>query len=146
MQPEHPECPCPVCAQFRHSQDVDGVLLLAVGVIVALVGLVWLAGQIGGGLVGGGGPEVPLAELPGILARLPKHLTDPARAWPAAVRGRLPGPAGMYLTLALLLAVPVVLGTLAVWWRRRRSTGAGSATPRRDRPHHDPDRHWSALP
>jgi hypothetical protein len=145
MRPEHPECPCPVCAQFRHSQDVDGVLLLAVGVIVALVGLVWLAGQVAGGLVGGGWPEVPLAELPGILARLPKHLADPARAWPATVRGRLPGPTGMYAALALLLAVPVLLGTLAVWVRRRRTTGPWQTTPRRDRPHHDPGRHRSAL-
>jgi hypothetical protein len=146
MRPEHPECPCPVCAQFRHSQDVDGVLLMAVGVAMALVGLVWLAGQVAGELVGGGWPEVPLAELPGILARLPKHLTDPAGAWPAAVQERLPGPAGMYAALTLLLAVPVLLGTLAVWWRRRRSTGPWPATSRRDRPHHDPGGHWGALP
>ena len=146
MRPEHPDCPCPVCAQFRHSQDVDGVLLLAVGVIVALVGLVWLAGQVAGGLMGGGWPEVPLAELPSILARLPKHLGDPARAWPAAVQERLPGPAGMYATLALLFAVPVLVGTLAVWVRRRRRTGPWPATPGRDRPHHDPGGHWSALP
>jgi hypothetical protein len=143
MQPEHPQCPCPVCAQFRHSQDVDGVLLVAVGVIVALVGLVWLAGQVAGGMVGGGWPEVPLAELPAILTRLPKHLANPARAWPAAAQERLPEPAGMYATLALLLAVPVMLGTLAVRWRRRRSTGPWPATPRRDRPH--PGGPWGPL-
>jgi hypothetical protein len=79
MRPEHSECPCPVCAQFRHSQDVDGVLLVAVGVAVALVGLVWLAGQVAGLLAGGGWPEVALADLPSILARLPKHLADPPR-------------------------------------------------------------------
>jgi hypothetical protein len=146
MRPEHPDCPCPVCAQFRHSQDVDGVLLVGVGVAVALVGLVWLAGQVAGLLAGGGWPEVPPAELPGILARLPKHLADPARAWPAAVRGPLPGPAGMYAALALLFAVPVLLGTLAVWLRRRRSTGPWPTTPRRDRPHRDPGGHWSGLP
>src|SRR6266545_5145394 len=112
MQPEHPDCLCPVCAQFRHGQDLDGVLLVGVGVVVALVGLVWLAGQVAGLLTGGGWPEVPLAELPGILARLPEHLADPAGAWPAAVRERLPGPAGMYTVLALLFAVPVALGTL----------------------------------
>jgi hypothetical protein len=146
MRPEHPDCPCPVCAQFRHSQDVDGVLLLAVGVIVALVGLVWLAGQVAGRLVGGGWPEVPLAELPGILARLPKHLGDPAGAWPAAVRGRLPGPAGMYTTLALLLAMPVLLGTLAVCLRRRRTIGPWPTTPRRGRLHRDSGGRWGALP
>jgi hypothetical protein len=119
------------------------VLLVAVGVIVGLVGLVWLAGQVASRLIGGGWPEVPLAELPGILTRLPKHLADPARAWPATVRGRLPGPAGMYAALALLLAVPVLLGTLAVWWRRRRSTGLWPTTPRRHRPH--PSGRWGPL-
>jgi hypothetical protein len=122
------------------------VLLVGVGVAVALVGLVWLAGQVAGLLAGGGWPEVPPAELPGILARLPKHLADPVRAWPAAVRGPLPGPAGMYAALALLFAVPVLLGTLAVWLRRRRSTGPWPTTPRRDRPHRDPGGHWSGLP
>jgi hypothetical protein len=53
MRPEHPDCPCPVCAQFRHGQDVDGVLLVGLGVVVALVGLVWLAGQVGGPAGGG---------------------------------------------------------------------------------------------
>jgi hypothetical protein len=146
MRPEHPDGLCPVCAQFRHGQDVDGVLLVGLGVVVALVGLVWLAGQVAGLLAGGGWPEVPLAELPGILARLPRHLADPAGAWPAAVRRRLPGPAGMYIALALLLAVPVLLGALAVWLRRRGTTGPWPATPRRGRPHHDPGGHWSALP
>jgi hypothetical protein len=145
MRPEHPDCLCPVCAQFRHGH-VDGVLLVGVGVAMALVGVVWLAGQVTGLLAGGGWPEVPLAELPGILARLPKHLADPARAWPAAVRGRLPGPAGMYAALAFLFAVPVVLGTLAVWLRRRRTTGPWPATPHRGRLHGDPGGHWGALP
>jgi hypothetical protein len=146
MRPEHPDCPCPVCAQFRHSQDVDAVLLVGVAVTVAIVGLLWLAGQVASLLAGGGWPEVPLAELPNILAHLPKHLADPARAWPPAVRGRLPGPAGMYATLALLLAVPVLLGTLVVWWRRRRSTGPWPATPRRGHLHGDSGEHRGVLP
>jgi len=40
MRPEHPECLCPVCAQFRHGQDVDGVLLVGLGVVVGLISLV----------------------------------------------------------------------------------------------------------
>jgi hypothetical protein len=145
MRPEHSDCPCPVCAQFRHGQDVDGVLLVGLGLAMAMVGLIWLAGQVAGLLAGGGWQEVSLAELPGMLARLPRHLADPAGAWPAAVRGRLPGPAGMYAALALLFAVAVVLGTLAVWWRRRRTTGPWPATPRRGRLHRDPSGRWGAL-
>jgi hypothetical protein len=49
---------------------------------------------------------VPLAELPGILVRLRDHAGDPAAAWPAGVRSRLPGPLGMYATLAGILATP----------------------------------------
>jgi hypothetical protein len=144
MRPEHPDCPCPVCAQFRHGQDVDAVLLVGIGVVIALVSLVWLAGQVAGLLAGDGWPKVPLAGLPGILVRLPEHLGDPAAAWPAAVRGRLPGAALMYATFGLLLAVPALLGTLAVWLRRRRTSGPWPATPRRDHRHRDPGGPWGA--
>ena len=55
-----------------------------------------------------------MSELPGILARLRDHAGDPAAAWPAGVRDRLPGPVGMYATLAGIRP-PLALGVLA-WW------------------------------
>jgi hypothetical protein len=113
MQPERPECQCLACAQLQHQQTNDTLLLVAIAVVVAVGGLVWLVGQVAGLLASGQLPEVPLGELPGILARLRDHPGDPAAAWPANARDGLPGPLGMYATLAGILATPLALGVLA---------------------------------
>ena len=42
----------------------------------------------------------PPADVAHVLWHLPQHWSDPALAWPAEVRGPLPGPAGMYATFA----------------------------------------------
>jgi hypothetical protein len=115
MRPERPECQCLACAQLQHQQANDTLLFVAIAVVVVVVGLVWLVGQVAGLLTFGTWPDVPLAELPGILAHLREHPADPAAAWPAGVRGRLPGPLGMYASLAGILATPLALGALA--WR-----------------------------
>jgi hypothetical protein len=115
MRPERPECQCLACAQLQHHQANDTMLLVAIGTVVVVAGLVWLVGQLAGLLTSGSWPHVPLSELPGILARLRDHACDPAAAWPASVRDRLPGPLGMYAILAGILATSVALGMLA-WW------------------------------
>ena len=115
MRPERPECQCLACAQLQHQQANDTLLLFAIAVVVVAGGLVWLVGQVAGLLASGTWPDVPVSELPGILVRLRDHPGDPAGAWPAGVRDRLPGPLGMYATLAGILATPLALGVLA-WW------------------------------
>jgi type IV secretion system protein VirD4 len=79
-------------------------------VIAALLGLMLLAALalelvsgVAGALFGGGWVSVPLDEMPGVLGGLQEHLGDPRRAWPPAVRTRLPGPAGFYASVTLLL-------------------------------------------
>ena len=99
------------------------------GLVVS--GLVWLVGQVAGLLTSGAWPEVPLTELPGILARLRDHAGDPAAAWPANVRGRLPGPVDMYATLAGILTTPVALGLLAWWLHQPPAAPRPPATPAR---------------
>jgi hypothetical protein len=94
MPPERPECQCLACAQVQHQQANDTLFFVAIGTVVVVAGLVWLVGQVAGLLASGSWPEVPLVELPGILARLRDHVGDPAAAWPAGARDRLPGPAG----------------------------------------------------
>ena len=115
MPSERPGCQCLACAQLQHQQANDTLLLVAIGIVLVVGGLVWLVGQLAGLLASGSWPEVPLAELPGILTRLREHTGDPAAAWPANVRDLLPGPLGMYATLAGILATPLALGALA-WW------------------------------
>jgi hypothetical protein len=115
MRPERAECQCLSCAQLQHQQANDTLLLVAIGTVLVVGGIVWLVGQVAGLLASGTWPEVPLSELPSILARLRNHVRDPAAAWPAGVRDRLPGPLGMYGTLLGILATPLALGVLA--WR-----------------------------
>ncbi len=87
----------------NRSQGIsDLAMLVLIGSAVAVGGLVWLWGGIAGALFGGGWPTIAAAQLPGVLARLPARLGDPASAWPAAARSRLPGPAGFYEALAPL--------------------------------------------
>jgi len=129
VQPERPECQCLACAQLQHQQANDTLLLLAIATVGAVGGVVWLVGQVAGLLASGTWPEVPLSELPGILARLREHASDPAAAWPASVRGRLPGPLGMYATLAGILATPLALGALAWWLHQPPAPPRPPATP-----------------
>jgi hypothetical protein len=129
MRPERPECQCLACAQLQHHQANDTLLLFAIGTVLVVGGVVWLVGQVAGLFASGTWPEVPLSELPGILARLRDHAGDPAAAWPARVRDRLPGPLGMYATLAGILATPLALGTLAWWLHQPPASPRPPATP-----------------
>jgi hypothetical protein len=129
MRPERLECQCLACAQLQHQQANDTLLLAAIGTIVVIAGLVWLVGQVAGLFASGHWPNVPLSELPGILVRLPEHPGDPAVAWPAGVRDRLPGPLGMYATLAGILATPLALGVLAWWLHQPPTLPRPPATP-----------------
>jgi hypothetical protein len=131
MHPERPECQCLACAQLQHHQANDTLLLFAIGTVVVIGGLVWLVGQVAALLTSGSWPEVPLSELPGILVRLHEHSGNPAAAWPADVRGLLPGPVGMYATLAGILATPVPLGALAWWLHQPPARPRPPATPAR---------------
>jgi hypothetical protein len=129
MRPERPECQCLACAQLQHHQVNDTLLFVAIGVVVVVGGLVWLVGQVAGLLASDTWPNVSLAELPGILVRLREHPGDPAAAWPADVRDRLPGPLGMYAILAGILATPVALGVLAWWLHQPPAPPKPPATP-----------------
>ncbi len=93
----------------RHDGISDGAMVAAIGCLVGVGGALWLWGEIAGALFGGGWPSVSGSQLPGVLIRLPARLSDPARAWPAAVRSGLPGPVGFYVALALLGAACTAL-------------------------------------
>ena len=95
----------------------DTLTVLAGAVVAVLAGWVWASGEVAGWLLSGRWPRVGPASVPGIVGRLPRHLSDPRLAWPAPARGALPGPVGLAgCGLAL-----VVLATVAwLGWRRWR--------------------------
>jgi type IV secretion system protein VirD4 len=80
------------------------VLLGLAAVACALLAAVWIWGGLAGALFGDGWPHTSAAALAGVIVRLPRHLGDPARAWPATTRGRLPGAGGVYGALAIVVA------------------------------------------
>jgi hypothetical protein len=58
-----------------------------------------------------------------VAVRLLQHPGDPAAAWPGPDRTLIPGPAGFYATLLLLLAVAAALWLVGwrAWWRLQAS-------------------------
>jgi hypothetical protein len=90
--------------------------------------LAWAAGQLAGLLFAQTWLRLGLADLPWILYGWVRHWRDPALAWPAEVRGLLPGPVGMYLCLALVVVAPLAAfhGIRLRWMRpgARRSSRA----------------------
>ncbi len=115
----------------------DTAMLALIAVLAAAVALIWLWGGLAGAVLGHGWPPSPHpAGLLAVLVRLPGHLSDPAAAWPAPARQRLPGSAGLYATLAALLAAVGAGAAVAVrTWARLpgfagRSDGARWASGR----------------
>jgi type IV secretory pathway TraG/TraD family ATPase VirD4 len=83
-------------------QSGDTAVLIVIGCAVAVLGSLWLWGGVAGVLFGDGWPHVLVGQLPGVLIRLPSHLSEPAHAWPVLARRALPGAAGFYAALGLL--------------------------------------------
>jgi type IV secretion system protein VirD4 len=109
--------------RFEGISDV--AMLALIGCVVAAGAALWLWAALAGVLFGHGWPGQRVGELLGVAARLPGHLSDPASAWPPAVRARLPGAAGFYAALAVLAA----LGTGLVVLIRRLAAATHRADP-----------------
>ncbi|MFZ0381638.1 MAG: type IV secretory system conjugative DNA transfer family protein [Solirubrobacteraceae bacterium] len=86
----------------RNGALSDAAVLGLIGGLVGAAGALWLWGGVAGALFGSGWPRVGVGQLLGVLIRLPARVSDPASAWPAAARARLPGVAGFYGALGLL--------------------------------------------
>lgn len=103
-----------------HSNDL--VLIGVVGLIAAVAIGTWLTGQVAALFFHGGWPSVSLGQALAAAWNLPGDLGDPRQAWPAGVRGELPGSAGFLVAavvaLVVITGIALVLGRIA---RRHRS-------------------------
>ncbi len=81
----------------------DQLLALGLGASAGAGALVWATGQLAGLAFGHTWLDVSPADVAHVMLHLPHHWSDPALAWPADVRGPLPGPAGMYATFTGLV-------------------------------------------
>src|SRR6266545_2687325 len=93
----------------------DRLLMAAILAALGVTVLLWVVGQVAAVLFGTHHwLKVGLGEMAAVPLHLVHHPGDPALAWPARVRGQLPGPVGMYVALALVLSLPaVVVGLVA---------------------------------
>src|SRR6266511_1161039 len=93
----------------------DRLLMVAIGAALGVTLLLWVVGQVAAVLFGTHHwLNVSLAEIAAVPIHLIHHPGDPALAWPARLRGQLPGPVGMYTALVLVLSLPaVVVGLVA---------------------------------
>jgi type IV secretion system protein VirD4 len=118
----------------------DGAVLAVIGCAATLAMALWVWGGMAGLLFGHGWAGARPGQLLTVLTRLPSHLAQPAQAWPEPTRSRLPGAAGLYGALALLLgcavlALRAVSGSRIaglIW--RRSGHGARWAADRELRP------------
>jgi type IV secretory pathway TraG/TraD family ATPase VirD4 len=117
----------------RTSGGLNPLDVLAIGaaaVIVLVEAGMWLWAGAAGFLFGSGWPRLTPGALPHAIVGVAGHLSDPRRGLPARLRPGLPGPAGFYLTLALL-AVVLGLGAAASMTIRRRARVSGIGNPKR---------------
>jgi type IV secretion system protein VirD4 len=95
------------------TSPVDQLLAVGLGAATGAGALVWASGQLAGLAFGHTWLDVSPADVAHVMLHLPQHWSDPALAWPAEVRGPLPGPAGMYSAFAGLVG-GISGGTTAV--------------------------------
>lgn len=107
-------------------------MLYAMAGLVLAMFACWVVVDVAIHLFGTATRSASIADAADGMIHVPAHLGDPRAAWPAAVRGELPGPVGFYGALALVLLAIVLLiaaGVLVL----RRLPGATGLSPRRGR-------------
>jgi len=112
--------------------------ILAVG---AATTLLWLAAQLATLLTTGRPLAVGLTTAGQALLRLPRHLTDPSRAWPDDTAAQMSDPLLFWACLLAVGAASAWTGRQAIrWWRRRAGNGPLGVTDGGFARGHDLDR------
>src|SRR5882757_5816217 len=91
----------------------DAAVLALIACLAGAGAALWLWAGLAGAMFGHGWAGGGIGELLGAATRLPGHLSDPARAWPAPERTRLPGPEGFYGALLVLVGAGAALVLVA---------------------------------
>jgi type IV secretion system protein VirD4 len=98
----------------RASEFEQRLIAFGLATTAAAGLLVWLTGQLAGLLFGHTWMHLTLGDVAAILWRLPSTPGNPKLAWPAEVRGNLPGPVGLYFSAALLMGGITALITFSL--------------------------------
>jgi type IV secretion system protein VirD4 len=104
----------------KHHSGGDGTaILISAAVVGVLVALVWTGGALAGLLAHQRPVLLNIAQAGGVLARLPRHLGDPAQAWPPGERLLLGSPVLVWSCLGVALTVMSGLVATGVRLARR---------------------------
>jgi type IV secretion system protein VirD4 len=107
----------------QHGGGIEVLLIAAIALLASGTAIVWLAGNLASLLRGsgtlGGGPT----DAASVLKNLPGNMDDLARAWPATVRGDLPGQATIIVSLvvAIMVVLAIVMGVIWLLLRLQRT-------------------------
>ena len=99
----------------------DPLQTLALGALVVFVAVSaghWLAASLAALVGRQRSLHASLSDAFGALRRLPKHWTDPRRAWLEPASSNLPGPVVYWLSVAIVLVA--ALGGAALWLKHRQ--------------------------
>jgi type IV secretion system protein VirD4 len=105
------------------TDQLEGVFV-AVVAVVAAVGVLFLwVSRVAAELFGHGSFDADAGDAVVALGRLPRHLSNPAGAWPPKLAGALPGPFIYWVVLAVPAAAISVVGYVGLRaFTRRRSS------------------------
>jgi type IV secretion system protein VirD4 len=109
------------------TNPLETLGLVALGALVGLGAVLWLAGELSGLIFGGTWPGTGAAEMGSVLARFASHVGDPGAAWPDPQRTLIPGPVAFYGTLASIVAPVAGVGLIALRRRVGPASRHGSA-------------------
>lgn len=88
----------------------DTIFLACAYIVIGLLAGVWLTAQLAALLFSWTWISVGIEETVRAAFALPATITDPAQAWPADVRGHLPGPVGFAVAAVLAFAAIIAAG------------------------------------
>jgi type IV secretion system protein VirD4 len=115
-------------AHGGEPHPLEALALWAFGGLITIGGLVWATGELAARLFGDGAwPTVGMSEIGAVLMALPRHLGEPAEAWPGSVRAQMPGPVAFYGTFGVILLAAATLALTVVLRLRKRPEVPGIA-------------------
>jgi hypothetical protein len=95
--------------QNQHSSPEDTLFMIGIVAFAVLLGVLWTSAEFAMWLFHGRTFHVSTKVVAQALFRLPKHLSDPAAAWPAPFDHELPDAAQYWFAIGIELAIPVLL-------------------------------------
>lgn len=107
----------------EHSSPFEMAAVVCLGLFFVLASTVW-AGAVLSAKATGHVLKVGLPEAAAAMLKLPSTMSEPAKAWPEALRSDVAGPVVYWSATGLLAAAVLALvGLCFRWWARRRKFG-----------------------